>query len=90
MAYCRWILRPSAADLGNYAYADGTTSYFARSLAEQTGKQRAALGPCAWRMANGKDAWLNACQRHAGWKLRRGQKSWANAVLQLRGAKCKH
>ena len=88
MAYCRWILRQAAADLRNNAYEDGTTFYLARSLAEQTSKQRAVLGPCVWRMANGKDAWLNACQRHSGRKSCRGRERRANAVLQLRGAKC--
>ena len=55
LVYCRWTLRQSASDLRRYAYTDGTTFYLARGLAENYQKQRAALGPFVWRMADGKD-----------------------------------
>ena len=53
--YCRWTLRQSQACLNRFAYTDGTSFYLARGQLELAGKQRAALGPCVWRMASGKD-----------------------------------
>ncbi len=55
LIYCRWLRKQTAAFLRNFAYTDGTTFYLARGPAEAMQKQRAALGPCVYRMANGKD-----------------------------------
>ena len=55
MAHCDWILSRREPTLRRWAYTDGTTFYLARGPAENLGKQRAALGPCVWRMSNGKD-----------------------------------
>ena len=55
LLYCRWLRKQKDAVLRKFAYTDGTTFYLARGPAEATQKQRAALGPCVYRMANGKD-----------------------------------
>ncbi len=54
-AYCRWLLKLTAEEARRFAYTDGTTFYLARGPGEGEQKQRAALGPCVWRMASGKD-----------------------------------
>ena len=56
MAYCRWVLRQPQSELNRWAYIDGTTFYLARTEAEHTDKQRAALGRYCWRMDNGQDS----------------------------------
>lgn len=53
--YCTWVKAQAQSFLNKFCYTDGTTFYLARGPAEQEGKQRAALGPWVWRMANGKD-----------------------------------
>ena len=53
--FCRWLKRQRRSYLGKFAYTDGTTFYLARGPAEVSHKRRAALGPCVYRMASGKD-----------------------------------
>jgi len=59
LTYCRWLLKQPAQSLRKFAYTDGTTFYLCRGPADATDKRRAALGPCVWRMADGKDGLMD-------------------------------
>ena len=59
MTFCRWTLKQEQGDLNRYAYTDGTTFYLSRGPSDEQDKRRAALGPCVYRMASGKDGLFN-------------------------------
>ena len=56
LAFCRWVLRQSQADLNRWAYVDGTSFHLARTPEEAEDKQRAGLGKSCWRLSNGQDS----------------------------------
>ena len=56
MAFAISAAKPEMMEaMRRFAYTDGTTFYLARGHVDKHDKNRAALGPHVWRMANGND-----------------------------------
>ena len=55
LKYCDWLLKQDQLFLNKFAYVDGTTFFLPRTEEEQRDKERAALGPRGWRLADGSD-----------------------------------
>jgi hypothetical protein len=56
-----WILGRKADTLERWVYVDGTTWFLAKGWDQLDQKQRAALGPHVWRMADGSDGLFEDC-----------------------------
>lgn len=56
LKYCDWLLKQDQAFLNRFAYTDGKTFWLARTEVELADKERAAVGPCCWRLEDGSDA----------------------------------
>ena len=61
MAWAAWVNARQASTLARWMYTDGTTFYLARTVPESDQKNRLALGPHVYRMADGSDALFEDC-----------------------------
>ena len=61
LEYAEWVLAQRADSLRKWAYVDGTVWFLTKDEAEQQQRQRLALGPYIYRMADCSDALMSDC-----------------------------
>ena len=71
--WAKWVLQQRQPSLARWAYTDGTVFYLARTETERLSKRRAALGPCVWRHADGRDALYEECVGPSAYWKAQGQ-----------------
>ena len=61
LTWADWVLSRTSETLSRWMYTDGTTFYLARTEPEQEQKNRLALGPYVYRMADGSNGLFEEC-----------------------------